>query len=96
MLLTLTWLSLGMCVSDSYLTDWTEFCCRKHTLCCVSLVQDALRQIHWLLQAARETYSRAGYVRWTPGKSNCMVPWATDVDTSAELMYKQLYLGSPR
>ena len=51
-------------------------------------------QTHCVLQAARETYSRAGYVRWSPGKSNRMVPWATDVDTSAELMYKQLHLDS--
>lgn len=45
-----------------------------------------------MLQAARETYARAGYAKWTP-KSARMVPWASDVDTSAELMYKQLHTG---
>lgn len=44
-----------------------------------------------MVQAARETYARAGYAKWTP-KTSRMVPWANDVDTSAELMYKQLHL----
>jgi hypothetical protein len=44
-----------------------------------------------MVQAARETYARTGYTTWTPQRSS-MVPWANDIDTSAELMYKQLHL----
>ena len=53
------------------------------------------RELLLLMQAARQTYARAGYVKYAP-KSSRMVPWAADVDTSAELMYKQLHLEGSR
>ena len=53
------------------------------------------RGLFLLMQAARQTYARAGYVKYA-SKSSRMVPWAVDVDTSAELMYKQLHLEGSR
>ncbi|CAL8467740.1 g7278 [Coccomyxa elongata] len=47
----------------------------------------------WLCEeykVARAAYSRAGYKKWTHTPAR-QVPWSSDVDDSADLMYKQLY-----
>ena len=65
-----------------------------HTFCdgvAVLLASASQAGLLLVVQAARETYARAGYAKWMP-KTSRMVPWANDVDTSAELMYKQLHL----
>lgn len=41
-------------------------------------------------QVAKAAYSRAGYKKWTPTNVR-RVPWASDVDETADLMFKQLY-----
>ena len=45
----------------------------------------------WLVvQVAKAAYSRAGYKKWIPTPAR-RVPWASDVDETADLMFKQLY-----
>jgi hypothetical protein len=42
------------------------------------------------VQVAKAAYSRAGYKKWIPTPVR-RVPWASDVDETADLMFKQLY-----
>jgi hypothetical protein len=42
------------------------------------------------VQAAKAAYARAGYQRYEPPPQR-RAPWSVDVDTSADLMFKQLY-----
>ncbi|KAK9909343.1 hypothetical protein WJX75_000764 [Coccomyxa subellipsoidea] len=47
----------------------------------------------WLSEeykVAKAAYSRAGYKKWIPTPVR-RVPWASDVDETADLMFKQLY-----